>query len=98
MSAEAPHRRLLATAAQFGFARRVTVGGRSGRAAQQQSSRDALFPQPTPLATDDTPLALGQVHQLQLCPCMTCCESSTQRVSPSCHLLNTASSCVLFAG
>lgn len=49
-------------ALQFGFARKISVSGRSGRAPQQQGSRDALFPQPAPLATDDTPLALGQVR------------------------------------
>lgn len=54
-------RPLPSTGLQFGFARRISVGGRSGRPAQQQGSRDALFPQPAPLATDDTPLALGQV-------------------------------------
>ncbi|KAL4443512.1 hypothetical protein ABPG75_011249 [Micractinium tetrahymenae] len=59
------YQRLVVKLDNFGFARRISVGGRSGRAAQQQSSRDALFPQPAPLATDDTPLALGQREDLR---------------------------------
>lgn len=51
-------------APQFGFARRVVLPkGPSGRGSSSQGSGNppAAASQPASLATDDTPLALGQV-------------------------------------
>lgn len=51
---------------QFGFARRVTLpkapGGRGG-SSQDSGDSPVAASQPAPLATDDTPLGLGQVMQ-----------------------------------
>lgn len=56
--------RLIVKLDNFGFARKVSVP-REGQRASKGGDPAALYPQPAPLATDDTPLALGQRDDLR---------------------------------